>query len=215
MNIVVENITYRLTQQFLDFVCLYLFSRSPSEPVNNVTIVEVLNHHQVFNFNQMEQLINQLNQQSPQTSSELHTSRPSTSTSSCTSENSIASPRQSSRHQQNRNASIVEELIFSGRSSSQSESNDRATSVDVVQQRSTSEVSNEGQRVRTTESEDGRFRRRQRRQEVTGVSPAIDQEAASNYEHLVLPTVIQSRPPVLSNYVSTDTIAILPIRPQV
>lgn len=183
--------------------------------MNNVTIVEVLNHNQVFNFNQMEQVLNHQNQQSPQISSEPNTSRPSTSTNSCTSENPIASPRQSSRHHQNRNASVVEELIFNSRSNSHSELNDRLTNVDVVQQRSTSEVPNEGQRIRSTESEDSRCRRRQKRPEVAGAIPVTDEEVTSNYEHLVLPTVMQSRPPALSNYVSTDTIAILPIRPQV
>lgn len=194
-----------------------MFCRSPSEPVNNVTIVEVLSHNQVFNFNQMEQVLNHSTQQTPQTSSEPTTSRPSTSTSSNTTENSIASPRQSSRHQQSRNASVAEELIFGAGSSSYSDSNDRTTNVDVVQLRSFSEVPNES-RVRLTESEDGRPRRRQKRPEVpinNSVSPAIDQESTSNYEHLVLSTVMQTRPPALSNYVSTDTISILPIRPQV
>lgn len=194
-----------------------MFCRSPSEPVNNVTIVEVLNHNQVFNFNQMEQVLNHSTHQTPQTSSEPTTSRPSTSTSSSTIENSMASPRQSSRHQQNRNASVIEELIFGARSSSYPDSNDRTTNVDVVQQRSFSEVPNES-RVRLTESEDGRPRRRQKRQEVpinNSVTHAIDQESTSNYEHLVLSTVMQSRPPAFSNYVSTDTITILPIRPQV
>lgn len=189
--------------------------RSPSEPVNNVTIVEVMNHNQVFNFNQMEQVLNLTDDQLPQTSSEplINSPRPVRSINS-TSENPIASPRQSNRHHQTRNTSTVEDFISGARSSNHSELNDQTTSSDTPQ-RSTSEVLNEGQRikVRMTEPEDNRPRRRPKRQEV--VPPAIDQEVTSNYEHLVLPTAIQSRPsPALSNFVPTD-IAILPSRSQV
>lgn len=191
--------------------------RSPTEPVNNVTIVEVLNHNQVFNFNQIEQVLHQTNHQSPQTSEPLINSpRPSRSTISCTSENSVASPRQSSRYHQPRNTSVVEEpAVSSSRSSSHSESNDRITNADDVPQRSNSEIPNEGQRikVRMADPEDNRPRRRPKRQEV--VPPTTDQEVTNNYEHLVLPTAMQSRPqPTSSNFIPTD-IALLPTRPQV
>ncbi|XP_001950315.2 uncharacterized protein LOC100165690 isoform X1 [Acyrthosiphon pisum] len=188
---------------------------SPSEPVNNVTIVEVINHNQVFNFNQMEQVLNQTNEQPSQTSSEplINSPRPSRSSSS-TSENVAASPRQSSRHHQVRNASILEESVSGARSSSHSEFSDRTTHVDNMPQRSTSEVPNEGQRikVRIAEPEDGRHRRRPKRQDV--IPPTTDQEVTSNYEHLILPTAMQSRPPpALSNSIPAD-IAILPTRSQ-
>lgn len=190
--------------------------RSPTEPVNNVTIVEVLNNNQVFNFNQIEQVLHQTNQQSPQTSESLINSpRPSRSTISCTSENSVASPRQSSRYHQPRNTSVVEESpVSSSRSSSHSESNDRITNSDDVPQRSNSEIPNEGQRikVRMADPEDNRPRRRPKRQEV--VPPTTDQEV-TNYEHLVLPTAMQSRPPpTSSSFIPTD-MALLPTRPQV
>lgn len=185
--------------------------------MNNVTVVEVLNNHnQVFNFNQMEQMLSQTNEQIPQTSSEsiINSPRPGRSTNSCSSENAVASPRQSSRHQ-TRNASVIEESANgASSSSSHSESNDRTN--DEIPQRSTTEGPNEGQRikVRMTESEDGWPRRRPKRQEV--VPPTTEQELASNYEHLVLPTTMQSRPPQpsMSNFVPTD-IAMLPTRPQV
>lgn len=188
-----------------------MYCRSPIESVNNVTIVEVSNHNQVFNFNQMEQVLNQTNQQSSQILSEslINSPRPSRSTNSCTSENSISSPRQFSSNLQPCITSLVEESVSVARSTSHIETNDN------IPQQSTSEVPNEGQRnkARVTESEDGRLRRRPKRQEV--VPPTTDQEVASNYEHLVLPTAMQSRsPPALSNFVPTD-IAILPTRPQV
>jgi len=194
------------------FICF----RSPSEPVNNVTIIEVINHNQVFNFNQMEQVLNQTNEQPSQTSSEplINSPRPSRSSSS-TSENVAASPRQSSRHHQVRNASILEESVSGARSSSHSEFSDRTTHVDDLPQRSTSEVPNESQRVkvRIAEPEDGWHRRRPKRQDV--IPPATDQEVTSNYEHLILPTAMQSRPPpALSNSIPAD-IAILPTRSQV
>lgn len=195
----------------------FVVFRSPSESVNNVTIVEVTNHNQVFNFNQMEQVINQTDEQFPQTSSEplINSPRPIRSINSSSSENPVASPRQSNRHHQTRNASIVENVISGARSSSHSESNDQISNTDDNPQRSTSEVPNEGQRikVRMAEPEDGWPRRRSKRQEV--VPPTTDQEVTSNYEHLVLPTAMQSRPPhALSNFVPTD-IAILPSRSQV
>lgn len=187
--------------------------RCPTEPVNNVTIVEVLNHNQVFNFNQIEQVLHQTNQQSPQTSEPLINSpRPSRSTNSCASENSVNSPRQSSRHHQPCNTSIIEELtVSSSRSNSHSESNDD------IPQRSNSDISNEGQRikVRMADPEDNQSRRQPKRQEV--VPPTTDQELTNNYEHLVLPTAMQSRllpPHTSSNFVPTD-IALLPTRPQV
>lgn len=175
-----------------------------------------MNHNQVFNFNQMEQVLNQTDDQLPQTSSEplINSPRPVRSINS-TSDNPVASPRQSNRHHQTRNTSTVEDLISGARSSNLSELNDQATSSDNTPQRSTSEVLNEGQRikVRMAEPDDSRPRRRPKRQEV--VPPATDQELTSNYEHLVLPTAIQSRPsPALSNFVPTD-IAILPSRSQV
>lgn len=162
--------------------------------MNNVTIVEVINHNQVFNFSQMEQVLNQTNEQSSQMSSEplINSPRPSRSSSSSTSENAVASPRQSSRHHQIRNASILEESVSGARSSSHSEFNDR---------------------TRMAEPEDGWPRRRLKRQEV--IPQATDQEVTSNYEHLVLPTAMQSRPPpALSNLVPAD-IAMLPTRSQV
>ncbi|XP_025412806.1 uncharacterized protein LOC112685201 [Sipha flava] len=188
----------------------------PSELVNNITIVEVINNHnQVFNFNQMEQVLSQINEQLPQTSSEsiINSPRPGRSINSCTSENAVSSPRQSSRHQTH-NTSVVEESVNGARSSSShSESNDRTTN--DLPQRSMTEVPNEGLRVkvRLTESEDGCPRRRPKRQEV--VTPTTEQEPASNYEHLVLPTTIQSRPQQssISNFIPTD-IAMLPTRPQ-
>lgn len=191
--------------------------RSPSEPANNVTIVEVINHNQVFNFNQMEQVLNQTDDQLPQTSSEslINSPRPVRSSNSSTSENPVASPRQSSRHHQTRNTSIVDDLISGARSSNHLEPNNQPTSSDDIPQRSTSEVPNEGPRikVRMSEPEDGWPRRRPKRQEL--IPPATDQEVTSNYEHLVLPTAMQSRPPpALSNFVPTD-IAILPSRSQV
>jgi len=184
--------------------------------VNNVTIVEVINHNPVFNFNQMEQVLNQTNEQPSQTSSEplINSPRPSRSSSS-TSENVAASPRQSTRHHQIRNASNLEESVSGARSSSHSEFNDRTTHVDDIPHRSSNEVSNEGQRIkiRIAEPEDGRHRRRSKRQDV--IPPITDQEVTSNYEHLVLPTAMQSRPPpTLSNSVPAD-IAILPTRSQV
>lgn len=191
--------------------------RSPSEPVNNVTIVEVINHNQVFNFNQMEQVLNQTNQQLPQTSSEslINSPRPSRSTNPCALETSIASPRQSNRHQI-RSTSIVEEQPVNGaRSHSHIESSDRTTDDDEVPSRSTGEIPNDSPRIkiRMTESEESRLRRRPKRHEV--IQPATNQEVTSNYEHLVLPTAMQSRPaPTLSNLISTD-IALLPTRPQV
>lgn len=195
---------------------MFMYSRSPSEPVNNVTIVEVINQNQVFSFNQIEHVLNQTEQQTTQTSSEplLNSPRPSRSTNSSTSEISVASHRQSNRHHQTRNAS-AEESIGVARSSNHSESNDRTSSSDDFPQRSTDEVPNEGQRIkgRKSEPEDGRARRRHKRQEIT--SPATDIEATSNYEHLVLPTAMQPRSsPSLSNLVPTD-LAPLPTRPQV
>jgi len=165
----------------------------------------------------MEQVLNQTNEQPFQISSEplINSPRPSRSSSS-TSENVSASPRQSSRHHQVRNASILEESVSGARSSSHSEFSDRSTHVDDMPQRSTSEVPNEGQRikVRIAEPEDGWHRRRPKRQDV--IPPTTDQEVTSNnYEHLILPTAIQSRPPpTLSNSVPAD-IAILPTRSQV
>lgn len=163
----------------------------------------------------MEQVLSQTNDQLPQTSSEsiINSPRPGRSN-SYTSENVGASPRQSSRHQ-TRNASVMEESVNGARSSSShSESNDIST--DDIPQRSTTEVPNEGQRskVRMNESEDGWPRRRPKRQEV--VPPTTEQELTSNYEHLVLPTTMQSRPPQpsMTNFVPTD-IAMLPTRPQV
>lgn len=197
---------------------MYNNSRSPSEPVNNVTIVEVINHNQVFDFNQMDRVLVQTNHQSPQTSSEssMNSPRSSRPTNSSMSENAIVSPRSSSRHHQIRNMPTVEETASgASRSSSHSESNDRTASVDDLPQRSTSEVQSEGQRVKTrlVEPEDNRPRRRPKRPEV--LPAATDLEATSNYEHLVLPTAIQPRqPPLLANFVPTD-IAILPTRPQV
>lgn len=192
-----------------------LYYRSPSEPVNNVTIVEVLNHNQVFDFNQMERVLSQTNQQSVPISSDpsINSPRPSRSSNS---ENSILSPRSSNRQHQSRNISTIEESVSSARSSSHSESNDRTNNTDDSPQRSTNEMLNEGQRikVRMGESEDGRPRRRSKRQEVVPV--ATDQEIPSNYEHLVLPTSMQPRSsPVLSNFVPTDIATILPTRPQV
>lgn len=194
------------------FICC----RSPSEPVNNVTIVEVINHNQVFNFNQMEQVLNQTNEQPSQTSSEplINSPRPSRSSSS-TSENIIASPRQSTRYHQVRNVTNLEESVSGARSNSHSEFSDRTTHVDDMPHGSSSEIPNEGQRIkiRIAEPEDGRHRRRPKRQDV--IPPITDQEVTSNYEHLVLPTAMQSRPPpVLSNPVPAD-IAILPTRSQV
>lgn len=180
--------------------------------MNNVTIVEVINHNQVFNFNQMEQVLNQTNQQSSQSLSELliNSPRSSRSTNSCTSENPMSSPRQSTSQHQTHNTTLVEESVSGSRSTNYIETNDNN-----ISQRSTSEVHNEGHRnkVRMAELEDGWPRRRSKRQEV--VPPISDQEVANNYEHLVLPTSIQSRsPPTLSNFVPTD-IAIIPSRPQV
>lgn len=182
--------------------------------MNNVTIVEVINNHnQVFNFNQMEQVLNQTNEQLPQTSSEsiINSPRPGRPTNSSTSENAASSPSRL----QTRSTSIVEESVNDARSStSHSESNDRTTN--DLPQRSMTEVPNEGLRVkvRMTESEDGWLRRRPKRQEV--VLHTTEQEPSSNYEHLVLPTVMQPRPPqpFISNFIPTD-IAILPTRPQV
>lgn len=190
--------------------------RSPSEPVNNVTIVEVINQNQVFSFNQIEQVLNQTEPQTSQTSSEplINSPRPSRSTNSSISEISAVSSRQSNRHHHTRNTS-AEESIGVARSSNHSESNDRTTNSDDVSQRSTDEMSNEGQRnkSRRSEPDDGRARRRPKRQEI--VPPTTDIETTSNYEHLVLPSVMQSRPsPALSNLVPTD-IALLPTRPQV
>lgn len=190
--------------------------RSPSEPVN-VTIVEVINHNQVFNFNQMEQGLNQTNQQSPQTLSEplINSPRPGRSTNSCT-DNSMVSPRQSSRHHQTSSIPDIDESVSGATSSSHLVSNDQITNSDDVPQRSTTEITSEGQRIkiRMAEPEDGRLRRKPKRQEV--IPPASDQEVTSNYEHLVLPTALQSRPPppTLSNFVPTD-ITLLPTRPQV
>jgi len=164
----------------------------------------------------MEQVLNQTNEQPSQTSSELliNSPRPSRSSSS-TSEIVAASPRQSTRHHQVRNISNSEESVSGARSSSHSEFSDRTTHVDDMPLRSSSEVPNEGQRIkiRIAEPEDGRHRRRPKRQDV--IPPITDQEVTSNYEHLVLPTAMQSRPPpVLSNPVPAD-IAILPTRSQV
>jgi len=182
--------------------------------VNNVSIVEVINN-QVFNFNQMEQVLNQTNEQPSQISSEplINSPRPSRSTSSTTENVAIARPF--SRHHQVRNASILEETVSGARSTSHSEFSDRTSNVDDMPQRSTSEVPNEGQRikVRIAEPEDGWHRRRPKRQDI--IPPITDQEVTSNYEHLILPTAMQSRPPpALSNSVPAD-IAILPIRSQV
>lgn len=198
-------------------IYIFMCYRSPTEPVNNVTIVEVLNHNQVFNFNQIEQVLNQTNQQSSQILSEplINSPRSNRSTNSCISENAVVSPRQTSRHHQPRNISVIEESVNGATSSGHSESNDRIINVEDVPQRSSSEILNENQRikVRIAEPEDNRIRRRTKRQEV--VSSTTDQEVTSNYEHLVLPTAMQSRqPPTSSNYVSTD-IALLPTRPQV
>lgn len=158
----------------------------------------------------MEQVLNQTNQQPLQISSELliNSPRPSRSINSCTSENPISSPRQSTSHHQTHNTSLVEESISGARSTNYTETNDN------ISQRSISEVHNEGQRnkVRVGELEDGRPRRRSKRQEV--IVPVSDQEVTSNYEHLVLPTSMQSRSPPLSNFVPTD-ITIIPPRPQV
>lgn len=184
--------------------------------MNNVTIVEVINHNQVFNFNQIEQVLNHTDQQLPQTSSEplVNSPRPSRSTNSVP-EYSVASPRQSNRHQTH-SSSVVDETNNEARSSNHVEINDRTTNGDEIPQRSASEVSNEGQRikVRMNEPEDGRLRRRLKRHEV--VLPVTDQETTSNYEHLVLPsTNVQSRPsPSVSNFIPTD-MALLPTRPQV
>lgn len=196
---------------------MHVCYRSPSELVNNVSIVEVINHNQVFNFNQLEQVLSQTNQQQPQTSSEslINSPRPSRSTNPCSLETSIASPRQSNRHQI-RNASIVEEQPVNGsRSHSHIESNDRTTDDDEIPSRSTDEIPNDGPRIkiRMAEPEEGRPRRRPKRHEV--ILPTANQEVTSNYEHLVLPTSMQSRPaPALSNLISTD-ITLLPTRPQV
>lgn len=186
--------------------------------MNNVTIVEVINHNQVFNFNQMDQVLSHLvtNHHLPQTSSESLMNSPRASRSGSLSEYSVASPRHSNRHQ-TRNTSAVEESINdASRSYSHSESNDRTTNGNDVPAGSTSEMPNESQRikVRANDPEDGRLRRRPKRHEV--VLPATDPETASNYEHLVLPTAaVQSRPsPNLSNFVPTD-ITLLPTRPQV
>lgn len=165
----------------------------------------------------MEQALSQTNQQMPQTSSEslINSPRPSRSTNPCLLETSIASPRQSNRHQI-RNTSIVEEQPVNGaRSHSHIESNDRITDDDEVPSRSTDEISNDGPRIkiRMTEPEEGRLRRRPKRHEV--IQPTANQEITSNYEHLVLPTAMQPRPaPTLSNLISTD-ITLLPTRPQV
>jgi len=164
----------------------------------------------------MEQVLNQTNEQPSQTSSEplINSPRPSRSSSS-TSENVAASPRQSSRHHQVRNASILEESASGARSSSHSEFSDRTTHVEDMPQRSTSEVPNEGQRikVRIAEPEDGWHRRRPKRQDF--IPPTTDQDITSNYEHLILPTAMQSRPPpASSNSIPTD-IALLPTRSQV
>jgi len=183
--------------------------------VNNITIVEVINHNQVFNFNQMEQVLNQTNEQSSQTLSEplINSPRPSRSTSSTT--ENVASPRSNSRHHPVRNASILEESVSGARSSSHPEFSDRTTNVDDMPQRSTSEVQNEGQRikVRIAEPEDGWHRRRTKRQDI--IPPITDQEGTSNYEHLILPTAMQSRPPPASSNSVPADIAILPIRSQV
>lgn len=181
----------------------------------NVTIVEVINHNQIFNFNQMEQGLNQTNQQLPQTLAEplINSPRPSRSTNSCTTDTSVVSPRQASRHHQTRIPDI-EESVNGAMSSSHLESNDQIINSDDVPQRSITEISNEGQqiKIRMAEPEDVRLRRKPKRQEV--IPPATDQEVTNNYEHLVLPTVLQSRPPpALSNFVPTDII--LPARPQV
>lgn len=188
--------------------------RSLSETVNNnVTIVEVINPNQVFNFNQMEQGLNQTNQQPPQTLPEplINSPRPSRSTN----ENSVVSPKQSSRHHQARSIPDVDESVIAATSSNHHlESNDRITNSNDVPQRSTTEISNEGQRfnIRMAEPEDVRLRRKPKKQEVP---PATNQELTSNYEHLVLPTALQSRmPPTLTNFVSPD-ITLLPTRPQV
>jgi len=164
----------------------------------------------------MEQVLNQTNEQPSQTSSEplVNSPRPSRSSSS-TSENVVASPRQSSRHHQVRNSSILEESVNGAGSSIHSEFSDRTTHVDDMSHRSTSQVPNDSQRikVRIAEPEDGWHRRRPKRQDV--VPPTVDQEVTSNYEHLILPTAMQSRPlPALSNSVPAD-IAILPTRSQV
>lgn len=189
--------------------------RSPSESVNNVTVVEVINHNQVFNFNQIEQELSQT-EQLPQTSSELINSpRRSRSTSSSTSETSVVSPRHSSRHNQNHNTS-AEELANNAMSASHIESNDRTTNNEDELPRSSNEITNESQRhlVRLTELEEAaRHRRRQKRHEVE--LPAINQEVTSNYEHLVLSTAGQTRPtPALSNLIPAN-IVLLPTRPQV
>lgn len=189
--------------------------RSPNEPVSNVTVVEVLNHNHVFNFNQMEQVINQTNQQSPQTSSEplINSPRPSRPTNSNTSEN-VASIRQASRHHQTRDSPIIEEITVV-RSSNNLDHSDRITNSEDIPQRSNSELPTEDRQnnVRMVELEEGRPRRRVKRQEVV---PAVtDQEIISNYEHLVLPISMQPRlQPASSNFVPTD-IALLPTRPQV
>lgn len=188
--------------------------RSPSESANNVTVVEVINHNQVFSFNEIEQELNQTEQQLPQTSSELINSpRCSRSTSSSTSETSIASPRHSSRYHQNCNI-FVEELVNNARSASHIESNDRTTNNEEELPRSSNEMPYEGQhiQVRMTEPE-GRLRRRPKRHEVEPA--ATNQEVTNNYEHLVLPTAGQSRPTqAFSNLIPAD-IALLPTRPQV
>lgn len=199
-------------------LCIYKLTcfRSPNEPVSNVTVVEITNHNHVFNFNQMEQVINQTNQQSLLMSSEplINSPRPSRPTNSSTSEN-VASTRQTSRHHQTRDSSISEEVPVA-RSSNNLDHHDRITNSEDIPQRSNGEIPIEDRQnnVRMAEPEEGgRPRRRVKRQEVV---PAVtDQEITSNYEHLVLPTAMQSRPlPALSNFVPTD-IALLPTRPQV
>ncbi|XP_050422675.1 uncharacterized protein LOC126834638 [Adelges cooleyi] len=177
-------------------------STNASEPENNVTIVEVPNNNQVFDFNQMERALNYNLVESIITLPRI-SRLPST-----TEQPAITS--RSNRHRQN---VPTEESVSFSRSGNHSESSDRTTNQCDTPQRFNGDIPDEDQqsRARPADPEDGRLRRRAKRQEVVVLT---DQEVQpSNYEHLVLPTAIQPRTPSTSNFIPTD-IAMLPTRPQ-
>ncbi|XP_050521692.1 uncharacterized protein LOC126894609 [Daktulosphaira vitifoliae] len=172
---------------------------------NNVTIVEVQNNSQVFDFNQMEHALIQ-----PEEQMEIEIISPRSVRMPFTTEQPNLLLRPTRLNQMN---IISEETHSNLISNNHPESSDRNTN-DDISRRLLTEVNSEEQhiKIRSVEPNENRSRRRINRSEV---ALAGDQEItpSNNYEHLVLPITVQPRMASSSSFIPSD-IAIMPTRSQ-